>query len=97
MKRFRNIGGSVVALSGLAAWIWVCVNTVASCTNEPPKTEQQVIKEYQSYANDTYRVITFDGCEYLVYQYSQPDDYGYVYSVTHKGNCKNPIHQVEEH
>jgi hypothetical protein len=37
-----------------------------------------------------YRIRTIDGCEYIEV------DYGVfaqrVYSLTHKGNCRNPIH-----
>jgi hypothetical protein len=35
-------------------------------------------------------VKVFDGCEYLEYDYGLFDQR--VYSLTHKGNCKNPIH-----
>ena len=38
---------------------------------------------------NTYHVIVIDGCEYLKS----------IYTLVHKGNCKNPIHiyrEVEE-
>ncbi|WP_345270857.1 hypothetical protein [Nibrella viscosa] len=35
----------------------------------------------------TYRVITLEGCEYLRFEAT----HGYAL-LTHKGNCRNPIH-----
>lgn len=35
----------------------------------------------------TYRVITIEGCEYLRFEVT----HGYAV-LTHKGNCRNPIH-----
>ena len=37
-----------------------------------------------------FTVITIDGCEYI--QYSWPGYFSMEYSITHKGDCKNPIH-----
>lgn len=39
-----------------------------------------------------YTVKTIDGCEYVEVSSMIGSQYGY-YSLTHKGNCKNPIHQ----
>ena len=36
-----------------------------------------------------YQVIEIDSCEYVV---AIPD--GFSRSIVHKGNCKNPIHQI---
>lgn len=37
-----------------------------------------------------YTIKTIDGCEYIEYDVGIVDQR--VYSLTHKGNCKNPIH-----
>ena len=36
------------------------------------------------------QVVERDGCEYLVNELVCPNGYGTIFS--HKGNCKNPIH-----
>ncbi len=41
---------------------------------------------------DGYYIITIDGCEYIEVKYCAGCNNGY-YSLTHKGNCKNPIHK----
>lgn len=38
-----------------------------------------------------FRTITIEGCEYIEYDHGILDQR--VYSLTHKGNCRNPIHQ----
>lgn len=40
---------------------------------------------------DGYSVIVIEGCEYIEVRYWLGLDSGY-YSLTHKGNCSNPIH-----
>lgn len=37
-------------------------------------------------------VITFDGCEYLIYKDEADANSGYGF-MAHKGNCSNPIHR----
>jgi hypothetical protein len=37
--------------------------------------------------------IVIEGCEYLVVENSQRLLQNYSLAITHKGNCKNPIHQ----
>ena len=37
--------------------------------------------------------VTLDGCEYFVIENSKPDMNNYAFAITHKGNCKNPIHR----
>lgn len=38
-----------------------------------------------------YNIVIIDGCEYLRLEHT----HGYA-SLTHKGNCKNPIHCYNE-
>lgn len=44
--------------------------------------------ESVKYGDYTIKVI--DGCQYIEYDYGFLDQR--VYSLTHKGNCNNPIH-----
>ncbi len=41
----------------------------------------------------TYTVIVIDGCEYILGKYE--NGYGGGYTLTHKGDCKNPIHHYD--
>jgi hypothetical protein len=40
----------------------------------------------------SYTVFTYDGCEYLMAENSFPFLDNYAVSITHKGDCRNPIH-----
>jgi hypothetical protein len=40
-----------------------------------------------------YSVIVIDSCEYIQVVNSGKVLNNYSYSLTHKGNCKNPFHQ----
>lgn len=42
---------------------------------------------------DNYSIVVIDGCEYVEYDKGVLDQR--VYSLTHKGNCKNPIHSTK--
>lgn len=42
----------------------------------------------QTILNVSEEVVMIDGCEYL-----KIPSYMHHYTLTHKGNCKNPIHQ----
>lgn len=53
------------------------------------KTDAEMLKEEQDHVREYIRPIEIDGCEYLFY-YNSPH-----FSITHKGNCKNPIHKKE--
>lgn len=37
-------------------------------------------------------VVEIDGCEYITVQNSLSGGSNYSFALTHKGNCKNPIH-----
>ena len=36
--------------------------------------------------------MVYDGCQYLVVENSMPGGNNYSFSMTHKGNCTNVIH-----
>lgn len=42
---------------------------------------------------DGYTIRTIDGCEYIEFEYGLQSSNNYTYTITHKGNCKNPIHK----
>lgn len=44
---------------------------------------------------DGYSVVKLEGCEYIEVTYNLGWQTGY-YSLTHKGNCLNPIHQCQK-
>ena len=39
---------------------------------------------------EQYQIITIDSCEYI-----EKDSYNGIV-LTHKGNCKNPIHKIKQ-
>lgn len=45
----------------------------------------------QEKANDN-NVVVIDGCEYITVENSMRAGNNYSFAITHKGNCKNPIH-----
>lgn len=38
------------------------------------------------------RIVEIDGCEYIAVENSGSAMNNYSFAITHKGNCKNPIH-----
>lgn len=51
-----------------------------------PSKKRLVLDSTSVYADQTYRVYTLEGCEYVVIGVGK-ERWG-----SHKGNCKNPIH-----
>jgi hypothetical protein len=45
------------------------------------------------YQESDFQVIVIDGCQYL--GLTSNNSYGNMVSVTHKGNCNNPIHGAQ--
>ena len=63
-----------------------------SCVDGPkgPKAPESKILKLDStsrYQDQNYKVYTLEGCEYIKVGFGR-DAWG-----SHKGNCKNPIHQ----
>lgn len=63
----------------------VFVFSLCSCVNNDPTREIINIGN-----NIEYEIITIDGCEYILGWDNNAYNGGYF--LTHKGNCKNPIH-----
>jgi hypothetical protein len=68
---------------------------LSSCDDKPrgpkaPKAPESKILKLDStsmYQDQNYKVYTLEGCEYIKVGFGR-DAWG-----SHKGNCKNPIHQ----
>jgi hypothetical protein len=64
-----------------------CVEGVTVSTK--PDSNRTELDNTSEYYDQHYKVYTFEGCEYIVIN-SGSSRWG-----SHKGNCKNPIHQKE--
>lgn len=64
----------------------ILLAALALCGCDEKSKEQGVIESMKSV-----RVVRYDGCQYLVYHIGTN-----VGTMTHKGNCDNPIHRHAE-
>jgi hypothetical protein len=66
------------------------VGIFASCSerrgHKAPESKRLELDSTSRYYDQQYSVYTLEGCEYIVVGYSQ------LRWGSHKGNCKNPIH-----
>lgn len=78
---------------GFALVFWLAFY---ACTKSSSQTTQKQPTKYLEY-----ELLVIDECEYLVYgrnppRGALPDGTFYnTHTLTHKGNCKNPIHQCK--
>ena len=56
------------------------------------KTDEELRQERDNYILEYTHHIKIDGCEYI---YVRDPNYHSAIAITHKGNCKNPIHRKE--
>jgi hypothetical protein len=63
-------------------FIIVCAMGMVSCGPQEPIEGSNVVGEIGSFS-----IVVIDGCEYLEYRRGMGDNR--VYSLTHKGNCRN--------
>lgn len=61
------------------------IGMMGGCTESNVKTKSTDI--VINNGGGTVEIIEIEGCEYLVSYYDRSR------SITHKGNCKNPIHK----
>lgn len=66
----------------------LAVGMIAGCTE--PTVTKQITQTIISTGDKPLEIIEIDSCEYLVSCYDRSR------SLTHKGNCKNPIHKKNE-
>ena len=57
---------------------------ITGCSNIMPDVDSRVQQR-------NYNIITIENCEYI--EFDEGTGNMRVYSLTHKGNCSNPIHQ----
>lgn len=55
-----------------------------------PESKRMELDTLSQYSDQQYRVYTLEGCEYIVFGYGK-DRWG-----SHKGNCKNSIHNTQQ-
>ena len=67
----------------------------SSCTppvpDEDTALEHNVEQALHSIPEGDLEILLIEGCEYIVYKEGQGSNHGFGY-MSHKGNCKNPIH-----
>jgi hypothetical protein len=73
----------IIVLAGILLWIGVFIS---SCQSQATTNKMYI----ENFEKDTV-TVTFEGCEYLLWRGSQ-----YANGMTHKGNCKNPIHRQNQ-
>ena len=66
--------------------IALLIGVVSSCTERNVKTSPTKIVIESGY--DPLEVVTIEGCEYFKTYTAH-----HFFTLTHKGNCKNPIHR----
>jgi hypothetical protein len=66
------------------------VSILTSCSerrgNKAPESKRMELDSTSQYYDQNYEVYNLEGCEYVVF------GYGNTRWGSHKGNCKNPIH-----
>ena len=66
---------------------------IASCNEnlgpKAPDSKRMELDSKSKYCDQNYRVYTLEGCEYIV------GGSGNTQWGSHKGNCKNPIHETK--
>lgn len=65
---------------------------LGSCSTEnrgipAPQSKRMELDNTSQYYDQNYKVYTLEGCEYIIV------GFGNTKWGSHKGNCKNPIHQ----
>ena len=73
------------------ALIIVSLALLAGCHEQHPTGGKITNIREASERGASYGIVEIDGCEYIEVSYGLGSGTGY-YSLTHKGNCKNPIH-----
>jgi hypothetical protein len=82
---------SNITIFAIVASFWLIGIFAVSCDeNRGPKAPESKILKLDStsrYQDQNYKVYILEGCEYIKVGFGR-DAWG-----SHKGNCKNPIHQ----
>jgi hypothetical protein len=87
MKKYILILISVV---GLVFLIFISAACEERRGPKAPQSKQMELDTNSQYYDQQYRVYTLEGCEYIVC------GQGTTRWGSHKGNCKNPIHNEKK-
>ena len=75
----------------ITASVWITGIVAVSCSEnlggKAPESKRMELDSTSQYYDQNYKVYTLEGCEYIVIGYGK-DRWG-----SHKGNCKNPVHE----
>lgn len=78
--------------------LFIAISLISCAAPDPNSKEAKAeVQEKQNQAQEStshLQVVRYDGCQYLIYDDGVNDDR--AYSITHKGNCDNPIHKYEK-
>jgi len=79
--------------------MFVILFTSAGCEqvkqpDEDTELEHIAEKIIHDVHESDFEVIIIDDCEYLIYKEAMGSNQGYGF-MSHKGNCKNPIHKQQ--
>ena len=66
--------------------VWIALLLLTGACRETAEERREKFEESRN-VPPPYRVVTIEGCEYLRLE----STHGYAV-LTHKGNCRNPIH-----
>ena len=91
--RNKQIKLNILLTSLFVALVMILMNSCSLDEDRGPKAPQSKRMELDStsqYSDQNYKVYILDGCEYIVYGLGD-NRWG-----SHKGNCKNPIHNEKK-
>ncbi len=78
---------------GFIAWIFAALLVYLVLFAFPPTVRSNPINPLQAQQTDPpwglVRQVEIDGCEYLLWLYTEPNGRFTVGGITHKANCKN--------
>ena len=79
----------------------ISITALWGCESWVPKEEKEVDASINTILIDgklsgsmDYEIVIIDSCEYIIGRDNRNMNTGY--SITHKGNCKNPIHKLQQ-
>ncbi len=75
----------IIIMSAALIGLYSCVDGPKG--HKAPESKRLELDSTSQYMDQNYKVYTLEGCEYVVIGYER-SRWG-----SHKGNCKNPIHQ----
>ncbi len=84
----KNSLFKIMILTSLSIFMFTSCE-VSVGNQKPTDLHKMELDSNSQYSDQNYRVYTLEGCEYIV------SGYGNAKWGSHKGNCKNSIHQKE--